>query len=211
MFVGGYGRRCRRLLPNDERAASRSTEGSIFLQVPEAARLRRIDARPPSYPRGAMPKRDAHEHSLPTQLRALPAAVRAIVQAARRTVKAAAPAAIEVGCQMAQPRSKSMMWKLCRYGRGGEDGYVVAIGAFANHASIFFARGAELEDGSGILEGSGKQLRYVTLRTAADAERAIVKRVVRKAFRVGTGKPSRATDVAPPSGYRSQATRGRVR
>lgn len=158
-----------------------------------------------------MQKRDAHEHTLPTQLRALPAAVRAIVQAARRTVKAAAPAAIEVGCQMAQPRSKSMMWKLCRYGRGGEDGYVVAIGAFANHASIFFARGAELEDGSGILEGSGKQLRYVTLRTAADAERAIVKRVVRKAFRVGTGKPSRATHVAPRSGYRSQVTRGRVR
>jgi hypothetical protein len=158
-----------------------------------------------------MPKRDAHEHSLPTQLRALPAAVRAIVQAARRTVKAAAPAAIEVGCQMAQPRSKSMMWKLCRYGRGGEDGYVVAIGAFANHASIFFARGAELEDGSGILEGSGKQLRYVTLRTAADAERAVVKRVVRKAFAMGMGKPSRATHVAPRSGYRSQATRGRVR
>lgn len=139
-----------------------------------------------------MPRPDDHEHSLPTQLRALPAGVRAIVQAARRAVKAAAPAAIEVGCQMAQPRSKSMMWKLCRYGKEGEDGYVVAIGSFANHASIFFARGAELDDESGILEGTGKQLRYLTLRTPADAERAIVKRVVRKAFRLGTGKPSRA-------------------
>jgi hypothetical protein len=139
-----------------------------------------------------MPKRDDLAHSLPTQLRALPAAVRAIVQAARRTVKAAAPSAIEVGCQMAQPRSKSMMWKVCRYGSAGEEGYVVALGAFANHASIFFARGAELEDGSGILEGSGKELRYVTLRTPADAERAIVRRVVRNAFRLGTGKPSRA-------------------
>ena len=132
------------------------------------------------------------QHSLPAQLRTLPASVRAIVQAARRAVKAAAPGAVEMGCQMAQPRSKSMMWKLCRYAREGEDGYVVAIGAFANHASIFFARGVELDDGSGILEGSGKQLRYFTLRTRADAERATVKRLVRKAFRLGTGGPSGA-------------------
>jgi hypothetical protein len=138
-----------------------------------------------------MPKRD-DQLSLPAQVRTLPPAVRSIVQVARRAVKAAAPDAVEVGCQMAQPRSKSMMWKLCRYAREDEEGYVVAIGAFANHASIFFARGAELDDGSGILEGSGKQLRYFTLRTRADAERATVKRLVRKAFHLGTGKPSRS-------------------
>jgi hypothetical protein len=107
---------------------------------------------------------------------------------ARRAVKTAAPDAVEVGCRMAQPRSKSMMWKLCRYAREGEVGYVVAIGVFASYASIFFARGVELDDGSGILEGSGRQLRYVTLRTPADAERATVKRAVRKAFLLGTGK-----------------------
>src|SRR5688572_398718 len=98
-----------------------------------------------------MPKRDDPQHSLAAQLRALPPAVRTIVQGARRAVKAAAPHAVEVGCHMAQPRSKSMMWKLCRYAREGEDGYVVAVGAFSNHASIFFARGAELDDGSGVL------------------------------------------------------------
>ena len=139
-----------------------------------------------------MPKPDDQQHSLPAQLRTLPAPVRAIVQVARRAVKAAAPGVVEVGCEMAKPRSKSMMWKLCRYAREGEDGYVVAIGAFANHASIFFARGAELDDSSGVLEGSGKQLRYFTLRTSADAERATVKRLVRKAFLLGTGKPSRS-------------------
>jgi hypothetical protein len=137
-----------------------------------------------------MAKRDDQPHSLPAQLRTLPAPVRAIVQVARRAVKAAAPDAVEIGCQMAQPRSKSMMWKLCRYSKEGEAGYVVAIGAFANHASIFFPRGVELDDGSGVLEGSGKQLRYFTLRTQADAKRATVKRVVRKAFRLGSGKPS---------------------
>jgi hypothetical protein len=139
-----------------------------------------------------MPKQDDQLQSLPAQLRTLPTAVCAIVQAARRTVKAAARDAVETGCQMAQPRSKSMMWKLCRYGKEGEDGYIVAIGAFANHASIFFARGVELDDGGSVLEGSGKQLRYFTLRTPADAERATVKRLVQKAFRLGTGKPSRS-------------------
>jgi hypothetical protein len=138
-----------------------------------------------------MPKRDDQRHSLPAQIRTLPAAVRAIVQIARSTVKSAAPDAVELGSQMAQPRSKSMMWKLCRYTKEGEDGYVIAIGAFANHASIFFARGVELDDGSGILEGAGKQLRYFTLRTRADAELATVKRMVRKAFRLGTGSVTR--------------------
>jgi hypothetical protein len=137
-----------------------------------------------------MPTRNDQERSLPAQVRELPAPVRAIVQAARRVVKGAAPDAIETGCQMAKPRSKSMMWKLCRYGKEGEDGYIVAIGAFANHAAIFFARGVELDEGSALLEGSGKQLRYFTLRAPADAERAVVKRIVRKAFRLGTGKLS---------------------
>ena len=136
----------------------------------------------------AMPPLDDPKRALSSQLRTLPTPVRAIVQAARRAVKSAAPEAIETGCQMLQPRSKSMMWKLCRYAREGEGGYVAAIGAYANHASIFFARGAELDDGNGALEGAGKQLRYLTLRTVADAERAVVKSVVRKAFRLGTGK-----------------------
>lgn len=133
-----------------------------------------------------MPKRD-DTPTLSTQLRELTPDVRAIIQAARRAVKSAVPSAVEVGCQMARPRSKSMMWKLCRYGVAEEDGYVVAIGAFTSHAAIFFARGADLDDEHGILEGSGKQLRYFTLRTPADAERAAVKRVVRQAFRLAAG------------------------
>jgi hypothetical protein len=136
-----------------------------------------------------MPTRDNQQRSLPAQLRELPPPVRAIVQAARRVVKEGAPDAVEIGCQMAKPRSKNMMWKICRYGKEGEDGYTVAIGAFADHAAIFFPRGVELGDGSGILEGSGKQFRYLTLRTPADAERPTLKRMVTKAFRLGTGKP----------------------
>jgi hypothetical protein len=52
----------------------------------------------------------------------------------------------------------------------------------ASHSSIFFARGTELEDEGGVLEGGGKVLRYITLRTPADAKRREVKDFVRKAF-----------------------------
>ena len=122
---------------------------------------------------------------LSTQVRELSPDVRAIVQAARRVVKSAVPNAVETGCAMARPKSKSMMWKLCRYGVDGESGYIVAIGAFTSHAAIFFARGAELDDGGDDLEGSGKQLRFFTLKTPADVKRAAVKRVIRKAFQLG--------------------------
>jgi hypothetical protein len=73
-----------------------------------------------------------------------------------------------------------MMWKLARYAVKGE--VVVTIGTFTKHASMFFARGAELKDTAGLLEGTGKKLRYVTLRTPADAKRSAVKAMLRQAF-----------------------------
>jgi hypothetical protein len=54
---------------------------------------------------------------------------------------------------------------------------------------MFFYRGRELDDGSGLLQGSGKDARFITLRTAADAERQVVKRLVRKAFKLGQAAP----------------------
>jgi hypothetical protein len=73
-----------------------------------------------------------------------------------------------------------MMWKLARYAVQGE--VVVTIGTFTKHASMFFARGAELKDAAGLLEGTGKNLRYITLRTPADAKRPAIKAILRQAF-----------------------------
>ena len=111
---------------------------------------------------------------------AVPAVVRPIVDAARATVRAVAPRAEELACQSKKPRSKSMMWKLVRYAVGGE--VVVTIGTFSRHSNLFFARGSEIVDAHGLLEGTGKSLRYITLRTPADAKSAGVKAIVRKAF-----------------------------
>jgi len=49
------------------------------------------------------------------------------------------------------------------------------------------------DDGSGLLQGGGKDARFVTLRTPADAERPAVKRLVRKAFKLG-GAAGRGAD-----------------
>lgn len=74
------------------------------------------------------------------------------------------------------------MWKLARYS-AGED-YVIGIGVFRDHATVYFYRGRELDDAAGLLEGSGKQFRSITLRSPADARRSAVTRLVRQAFRL---------------------------
>jgi hypothetical protein len=116
-------------------------------------------------------------------IKKIPPAVRPIVQAARRTVKEVAPKAVEISYQSEPPRSSTYMWKIVRYAVDGAN--VVGIGTFARHSTLFFYRGRELDDGSGLLHGSGKDSRFVTLRAPADAERPDVKRLVRKAFKLG--------------------------
>ncbi len=75
------------------------------------------------------------------------------------------------------------MWKLARYAVDGQN--VVGIGTFSKHSTLFFYRGREIDDGTGLLQGSGKDARFITLRSPADAERAAVKRLVRRAFQLG--------------------------
>lgn len=120
---------------------------------------------------------------LSDHLKKIPSSVRPIVEAAIRTVKEVAPKADEVTYRSQAPRSKQAMWKLVRYAVGGAN--VVGIGTFPSHSTIFFYRGRELDDGSGLLQGSGKDARFITLRTPADADRPAVKKIVRNAFKLG--------------------------
>jgi hypothetical protein len=125
---------------------------------------------------------------LSEHLKNVPPNVRPTVKAAIKTVREAAPKADEITYRSRPPRSSSAMWKLVRYAVGGEN--VVGIGTFTNHSTLFFYRGRELDDGSGLLHGSGKDSRFVTLRGPADAEGAPVKRLVRRAFKLGGGGKS---------------------
>jgi len=87
------------------------------------------------------------------QMKRVPSAVRPTVQAARRTVRTLAPKANELAYQSAPPRSKSALWKIVRYATRNEP-----------------------------IVGSGKDMRFIRLRTPADAARPEVRRLVRKAF-----------------------------
>src|ERR671936_340755 len=126
--------------------------------------------------------------SVSEQLEKLPPAVRPIVKAARGMIKSVAPEATEIAYQGGQPRSSTYMWKIARYAVDGAN--VLGIGTFPKHSTLFFYRGRELDDGSGLLEGSGRDSRFITLRSPADAERPAVKQIVKKAFSVaGPEKP----------------------
>ena len=120
--------------------------------------------------------------SVSEQVKKIPPATRTTVQAAIKTVKAVAPDAEEIAYRSSAPRSKAMMWKIVRYAVDGAN--VVGIGTFSNHSALFFYRGRELDDGSGLLHGSGKDSRFITLRAPADAEQPVVKRLVRNAFKL---------------------------
>jgi hypothetical protein len=125
----------------------------------------------------------ASQVSLSEQLKNVPLKVRPTVEAAIRTVKAAAPKADEITYRSSPPRSSSAMWKLVRYAVDGEN--VVGVGTFTNHSTLFFYRGRELDDKSGLLQGTGKDSRYITLRSPADAELPAVKRLAKQAFKLG--------------------------
>jgi hypothetical protein len=111
-------------------------------------------------------------------------AVRPIVEAAIKTIREVAPGAQEIGYDMAAPRSKSMVWKLIRFAVDGNN--VVGVGTLTAHSMIFFYRGRELDDGTGLLQGGGKEMRFIKLTSAADAGRADVKKMVRKAFKLAS-------------------------
>ena len=122
---------------------------------------------------------------LSEHLKNIPANVRPTVKAAIKTVKGAAPQADEITYRSSPPRSSSAMWKLVRYAIDGEN--VVGVGTFTNHSTLFFYRGRELDDKSGLLQGTGKDSRYVTLEGPTDAEQPAVKLLVRQAFKLGGG------------------------
>jgi hypothetical protein len=124
------------------------------------------------------------EISVSEHLKRIPPAVRPTVQTARRTVKSVAPKAKEIAYRSSRSRGATSpsMYKVCRYVVDGAP--VVGIGTFPRYASMFFSRGRELDDGSGLLEGAGKA-RFVRLWMPADAERPALKRIVRRAFKLG--------------------------
>ena len=57
------------------------------------------------------------------------------------------------------------------------------VAVYSKHVNLGFNRGVELADPRGILQGTGKQIRHVTIREVGDLENPSLLRFVRTAIR----------------------------
>src|SRR5436305_1946554 len=58
---------------------------------------------------------------------------------------------------------------------------VFHIAVYSNHVNLGFNDGGSLDDPKGILQGSGKQIRHITIETAEDLERPELRTYIRRA------------------------------
>jgi hypothetical protein len=95
-------------------------------------------------------------------LEAYPPEIRDLTNQARALVASVTPDATE---------TLKIGWKVLWYGFGKKMAEQFAvIMPTKNHVSLGFSHGAELPDPSGRLEGEGKKIRHVKLRTSADLD-----------------------------------------
>ena len=59
---------------------------------------------------------------------------------------------------------------------------IVSLAAYPKWVTLFFLRGADLDDPARLLEGSGKQVRSIRLRGAADLDRPEVQALIVQAL-----------------------------
>jgi hypothetical protein len=58
---------------------------------------------------------------------------------------------------------------------------VVYIGVYSKHINIGFYRGAQMDDPEGVLEGAGKQLRHIKIKSPADLGTPVVRDYLQRA------------------------------
>jgi len=98
--------------------------------------------------------------------------VRRWVGSLRKLVRTAAPQAAE---------RVYRGWRLIAYDHKGLFCYIAPL---KNGVNLGFYRGARLPDLEGLLEGTGKGLRHVKIRTATDLRPTALKKLVRAAYRL---------------------------
>jgi hypothetical protein len=77
-------------------------------------------------------------------------------------------------------------WGVIRYSRGwGMRDWVCYVSGHKAHANLGFARGASLPDPDHLIEGTGKNLRHVKLRSVAEVDQPGMKRLLEEAGRLG--------------------------
>jgi Domain of unknown function (DU1801) len=57
------------------------------------------------------------------------------------------------------------------------------LAVYSQHVNLGFNEGASLADPKGILQGTGAQIRHITIKTAADIERPEIRAYIRRAHK----------------------------
>ena len=57
------------------------------------------------------------------------------------------------------------------------------VAAYSAHATVGFFQGAELADPAGIMEGAGKRMRHVKLRSGREVDEAALRNLIAEAYR----------------------------
>lgn len=107
--------------------------------------------------------------------------VRALAKRLRRLVLETVPAAVEV----AYP-----VWRGIGY-RHPECGYFCGIFPQKNSVKLGFEYGVLLPDPDGLLEGSGKQVRYLVFNEAKEIRVGAIRRLIRAAIRLPIEKEAK--------------------
>jgi len=126
--------------------------------------------------------------------------IRDLAQQVRALIASVAPDADE---------SLKPGWKVIWYGFGTKmpEQFAVVMPT-KNHVGLGFTHGTELPDPAGKLEGTGKRMRHVKLRTAADVADPSVATMLRVqvALRKAEGKGGKPARAKPPRGKAKPAT-----
>ena len=71
------------------------------------------------------------------------------------------------------------------------------IAVYSKHVNLGFNDGASLDDPKGILQGSGKQIRHITIKTAEDLERPELRAYIRRARKKALADARKLGEPAP--------------
>jgi hypothetical protein len=77
-------------------------------------------------------------------------------------------------------------WKIPLF---DSDGTVCGFMTGKEHVTFIFLRGAALLDPEGLLEGTGKSVRHVKVRTTADVKKPALKKLIVEAAKLNKRKP----------------------
>jgi len=83
-------------------------------------------------------------------------------------------------------------WKIPSF---DSDGTVCGFMTGKEHVTFIFMRGATLPDPEGLLEGTGKSVRHVKVRTTADVKKPALKKLIAEAAKLNKREPMKGMKV----------------